>query len=83
MICLTTLVSPPHTGSLFRSLVPSITSRLARVAMMSGGGVFEGRGASVCSVTTVIVKQQAQGGPLLRYSQKAVAWGGGEGSALL
>lgn len=37
------------------------------------------QGPSVCSVTTVIVKQQVQAGPLLRYSQKAV----GEESALL
>lgn len=33
------------------------------------------QGASVCNVTTVIVKQRAQGGPLLRYSQKAVGCG--------
>lgn len=32
----------------------------------------------MCSTATVIVKQQAQGGPLLRYSQKALSWGGGD-----
>lgn len=33
------------------------------------------QGASVCTGSRVIVKQRAQGGPLPRCSQKAVAWG--------
>lgn len=33
------------------------------------------QGASVCSVTTVIVKQRAQRGPLPWYSQRALGWG--------
>lgn len=41
-----------------------------------GGGI---QGASVCSVSAVIVKQQVEAGALLRFSQKAV----GEESSLL
>lgn len=63
MICLTTLVAPPHTLTLSLS------------HFLSGPECQRCQGASVCSVTTVIVKQRAHGGPLLRYSQKEVELG--------
>lgn len=42
----------------------------------------ECQGASVCSVTTVIAKQRAQGGPLLSYCQKLLGDGGGYFTAI-
>lgn len=60
--------------------VATITHSLAPSPPRPGGGGpgREGcggrgfQGASVCSVSAVIVKQQVEAGALLRYSQKAV-----------
>lgn len=85
MICITTLVLPlppalPHLTHTPTHSVP-LPHPLDHFPSGPGGSGSRGgsRGPSVCSVTTVIVKQQVQAGPLLRYSQKAV----GEESALL
>lgn len=54
----------PHT---FSVLVPALSLPVCSRCQWC-------QGASVCSVTTVIVKQRVHGGPLLLYSQKAVGW---------